>query len=103
MNPFDYYTAQELKDIRIDGKQPQDMTRTYDADKVVNKKLKKKLKGENEVFVVSTEFKNPRYVFSVGQEVIVDFGGFEEEAVCFGREQNAIRGIRCFNYFFQIK
>lgn len=97
---FDYYSPDELKFITIDGKQPEDMTRAYECKYIDNKKIKKALKSELDVFVVSTQFKKPKYRFEVGQTVILD-SGYEEEAICIGATQNAIRGIRCWNYFFQ--
>ncbi|BEN87054.1 hypothetical protein [Serratia marcescens] len=102
-NQFEYYAPQDLKNIKVNGVQPEDMTRSYSAEFVVDKKLKKALKKtnlKNDVFVLSTQFKKPKYKYEINQKILIDVEGIEDTAVCFGVTHNAIRGIRAINYFF---
>lgn len=103
INQFEYYPIADLNNIKINNVQPEDMTRPYSYDLIGDKKLKKQLKKtnlKNDVFVVSTQFRKPKYQFKIGQSVLIDVEGIEDKAVCFGVTQNAIRGIRAINYFF---
>ena len=102
MSNFPYYSLDELKDIKIGGHTPQDMTVPYSSQFIKDKRIKRYLRDDQDIFVISTEFKNPKYKFSLSQEVDIDSLYFHEtRAICLGSVPSAIRGTRVISYFFQ--
>jgi len=102
MSNFPYYSLDDLKQIKIAGIQPDDMTYPYDAKNVKEKRISQFLRNSNDVFVVSTQFKKPKYHFKVSQEIDIENPwAYGERAICCGNIQSAIKGTRVISYFFQ--
>lgn len=99
---FPYYSAEELEEIKIFGVQPEDMTIPYSSSYVKDKRIKQFLRNDKDVFVISTQFKQPKYHFKVSQEVDIDSLYFPEtRAICLGHINRVQKGIRIISYFFQ--
>lgn len=98
---FDTYRVDELKDILINDVNPESMTVPYSADLVKEKRFKKDLLNDNQVFIVSTQKKKPVFHFKKKQVVEVNGPFFETEAECFGQLEYIHKGFRMYGYLFQ--
>lgn len=99
---FPYYSAEELNEIKLFGLKPEDMTVPYNCEHIQDKRIKQFLRNDNQVFVISTQFKQPKYHFKVSQEIDIDSLYFPEtRAICLGHIKRVNKGIRVISYFFQ--
>lgn len=98
---FDTYRLEELNEININGLRPESMTVPYNCEYVKDKRFSKNLINENQVFVISTQKKNPLYHFKKGQKAVLAGPFFETKAECIGNIEFIHKGFRMQGYFFQ--
>lgn len=99
---FPTYNVEELKQIRIQSKHPESMTLPYEASLIKIKNIKSNIKGDKDIFVVSTQKKKPVHRFKEGQEIKVCAPFlFDSQAVCLGKVEYMHKGFRMYGYFFQ--
>lgn len=103
ISDFDTYRVDELNSIFINGLNPESMTVPYDFELIKEKRIKKQLLNENNVFVISTQKIKPRYHFKKGHKVDINGPFFESNAECFFQQEFIHKGFRMIGYFFQFK
>ncbi|MGA3900221.1 hypothetical protein ACPCYW_17070 [Klebsiella aerogenes] len=100
---FETYTEQELKSIKVNNKRTESMTIPYSCEHVKDKRFKRVLINDNDVFVLSTQKKKPVHHFKIGQEIELQGPFFETVAQCIGHIDFMHKGFRMQGYFFQWK
>ncbi|MEP8886170.1 hypothetical protein ABKV35_13930 [Enterobacter kobei] len=98
---FDYYAVDELKSVFINDKNPESMTVPYSAEDIKEKRFKKNLINDNNVFILSTQKKKPVHSFKKGQTINIQGPFFENKAECFFTFEFIHKGYRMLGYAFQ--
>lgn len=98
---FETYRVDELNSIFINDINPESMTVPYSFDLIKDKRFKNKLRNENNVFVISTQKRNPRHHFKESKKVKLQGPFFETDAICLAQVEFMHKGYRMIGYFFQ--
>ncbi|EMN6494613.1 hypothetical protein WAY59_002351 [Escherichia coli] len=103
IHDFDTYRLEELADIYVNEINPESMTVPYSCEHIKDKRIKKYLFNDKNVFIVSTQKKKPNCHFKLGQTVRLQGPFFETEAKNLGMIEYIHKGFRMYGYFFQWK
>ncbi len=103
MNDFASVPAEQLHQVTLDGISPESINYSFSYKNVTNKKLKKLIVNENNVFFACTQAKKPVFRFASGQRVhmVNPFEYAGNEVICLGRMDFLMRGIHLHGYLFQ--
>ncbi|CDK49202.1 hypothetical protein AADQ00_05930 [Escherichia coli] len=101
LNDFETYRVDELDSIFIKEHNPESMTIPYSFELVKETRIKRNLQNDQNVFIVSTQKKKPRYHFKNNEIVEINGPFFEQNAVCIFQQEYIHKGFRMIGYFFQ--